>query len=126
EGTQPVAGLIIDQAGNLYGTNVDAVFQLSPNADHTAWTHTLLYRFCPQGKSCSDGTGSRAPLIMDPAGSLYGTAYSGGSSNQGVLFALSPTGGSWTESVLYSFCASANCADGRNPTTGLTMDSAGT
>src|SRR5207253_7410603 len=41
-------------------------------------------------------------------------------------FSLSPTGAGWTEAVLYSFCAYANCADGRNPSTGLVMDNAGT
>jgi len=126
DGAQPQAGLIIDQAGNLFGTNIDSVFQLSPNADHTAWTHTVLYRFCPQRNPCPDGTGSRAPLTMAAGGTLYGTTYQGGSSNQGVVFSLSPTGAGWTESVLYSFCAYANCADGNNPTTGLLMDSAGT
>ncbi len=126
EGAQPLAGLIIDDAGNIFGTNLDTVFQLRPNADHTAWAHSVLYRFCPQSNPCPDGTWSRAPLIMDAGGSLYGTTYQGGNSNQGVVFALSPTGGGRTESVLYSFCAYANCADGRNPTTGLVMDNAGT
>jgi uncharacterized repeat protein (TIGR03803 family) len=126
DGAQPQAGLIVDQTGNLYGTNLDTVFQLSPNVDHTAWAHTVLYRFCPQSNPCPDGTWPRAPLIMDAGGGLYGTTYGGGRSNQGVVFALSPTTGGWEESVLYSFCAYASCIDGRNPSTGLVMDNAGT
>jgi uncharacterized repeat protein (TIGR03803 family) len=126
DGAEPEAGLIIDQAGNLYGTNLDTVFQLRPNADHTAWTHTVLYRFCPQSPSCSDGTWPRAPVIMDAGGNLYGTTYHGGSSNQGVVFALSLSSGGWTESVLYSFCAHPSCIDGGNPSGGFVMDNAGT
>jgi uncharacterized repeat protein (TIGR03803 family) len=63
---------------------------------------------------------------MDAGGNLYGTTYQGGSSNQGVVFALSLSRAGWTESVLYSFCAYASCIDGRNSSTGLVMDNAGT
>jgi hypothetical protein len=44
-----------------------------------------------------------------------------------VVFQLTPdsTGTVWTETVLYSFCSQAGCADGKNPSAGLIMDASG-
>ena len=129
DGAQPVAGLIMDAAGNLYGTTriggagVDCggpscgvVFKLAPDG-----TQTVLYSFCPQS-GCADGAGPRAGLLMDAAGNLYGTTFSGGAQGSGVVFKLAPDG---TETVLYSFCSQANCTDGLQPFAGLIMDAAG-
>jgi uncharacterized repeat protein (TIGR03803 family) len=106
DGAGPLAGLIIDSAGNLYGTttgggNGDAfltsgtAFHLTPHQTGTAWTETVLYRFCSQ-TSCADGAQPYAGLIMDGAGNLYGTTSRGGNSfgdgegpqTAGVVFAL--------------------------------------
>src|SRR5580658_7143427 len=83
DGYQPYAGLIFDAAGNLYGTTLEGgtgcqigcgtVFKLSPNADGS-WTESVLHSF-----NGSDGAYPYAGLIFDAAGSLYGTAYEGGS-----------------------------------------------
>ena len=62
DGGYPYAGLIADEQGALYGTTIGfasggygTVFKLTPPAkDQTAWTETVLYRFCSQ-PSCSDG-----------------------------------------------------------------------
>lgn len=62
---------------------------------------------------------------MDANGTLYGTTAGGGSGNEGVVFQLSPPavqGGSWTESVLYTF---ANTSDGANPVSTLVFDKSG-
>jgi uncharacterized repeat protein (TIGR03803 family) len=63
-------------------------------------------------------------VIFDTAGNLYGTSYHGGMANSGTVFQLAPNAnGSWTEHVLYSFCALSGCADGAAPYGTLVMDS---
>ena len=130
DGSQPVAGLIMDAAGNLYGTTKvggtggtggafgqGVVFKLAPDG-----TETVLYSFCSQA-NCTDGLQPFAGLIMDAAGNLYGTTLNGGiGSGSGVVFKLAPDG---TQTVLYSFCSQANCTDGLAPQAGLLMDAAG-
>ena len=59
---------------------------------------------------------------MDNAGNLYGTATAKGAFNQGTVFELSPSGGGWTEQVLYSFHGGN---DGGQPVAGLIFDNAG-
>jgi uncharacterized repeat protein (TIGR03803 family) len=92
----------------------------------SAWaSKTVLYSF-PGGANGQSPTGT---LARDASGNLYGTAVSGGISNNrggcGVVFELSPaTGGSYTPSVLYTF-QSANPSDGCNPQSGSVLDSAG-
>jgi uncharacterized repeat protein (TIGR03803 family) len=132
-GDNPLAGLIFDQAGNLYGTTVEkgvnywgVVFKLAPNGDGT-WTESVLYSF----RDGSDGAYPWAGLIFDQAGNLYGTTSWGGDSSCtygygygcGVVFKLAPNSdGSWTESVLYTFTGGA---DGAVPAAGLIFDQSG-
>jgi uncharacterized repeat protein (TIGR03803 family) len=118
-GQTPLAGLVMDGGGNLYGTTQKGgtsgqgvVFKLSASG-----TETVLHSF---GGTAADGQGPQAPLIIDSAGNLYGTAQQGGTHGQGVVFKLSAGG---TETILYSFGATA--ADGLDPAGGLVMDSAG-
>jgi uncharacterized repeat protein (TIGR03803 family) len=102
------------------------VFKLAPTG--AGWTKTVLYNFCVQ-TGCADGYHPQGSLIMDGAGNLYGTADGGGEASRGgqagVVFKLAPTGGGWTQTVLYSFCATINCNDGDTPRAGLMMDGAG-
>jgi uncharacterized repeat protein (TIGR03803 family) len=134
DGAGPSGGLIMDTAGNLYGTTSmggaygsGTVFELvRPDAGRGEWTHTILYSFCPE-RPCADGS-APSGLIMDESGTLYGTTQTGGSSNGGTVFALIPdeTGATWTETVLYKFCSIGPlCRDGKNPNAGLVMDSLG-
>jgi uncharacterized repeat protein (TIGR03803 family) len=139
DGGHPLAGLVFDAAGNLYGTTSQGggqtcdgnapcgtVFELTPNPDGS-WTENVLYRFA----GGSDGWGPEAGLTFDGAGNLYGTTIFGGGSTNcnggcGTAFKLTPNlDGSWTESVLYRFCQLTNCADGYEPYAGLTLDAAG-
>ncbi len=132
DGSFPAAGLIFDAAGNLYGTTTTGgalcptnscygtagtVFELSPNSNGT-WTETTLYSFGATG----DGSDPTSSLIFDKSGNLYGTTYYGGTTDYGIVFELSPTSqGGWSESILYSF---TDEADGGNPLSSLTLDSA--
>ncbi|HEX4861595.1 MAG TPA: choice-of-anchor tandem repeat GloVer-containing protein, partial [Rhizomicrobium sp.] len=56
---------------------------------------------------------------------LYGTTTLGGAANLGVVFALTPGGGSWTETVIHDFCQDASCSDGKSPAYGVVVDGAG-
>ena len=110
DGASPYSGVIVDNAGNLYGTTTaggssgnGTVFELSPSGG--GWTENVLYSF--QGGS--DGNKPTAGLIFDQSGNIYGSTASGGTGGGGTVFELSPSGGSWTHSVLYNFTGSANC-----------------
>ena len=130
DGAFPIAGLISDAAGNLYGTadfggafNAGTVFELSPNGSG-GWTRTTLYNFNYNGR---DGIFPYGNLVFDAAGNLYGTTSGGGihcaPNGCGTVFELSPQqGGGWTEKVLHSF---GNGNDGSDPFAGLVFDSAG-
>lgn len=131
DGMEPMAGLILDQAGNLYGTtrtggpnNGGTVFKMTANLGGT-WTESVLYGFCSLS-NCQDGNWPEAALMLDQAGNLYGTTIYGGAHQEGTAFRLMPNeDGSWTESVLYSFCSMTYCPDGRNPVAGLISDQTG-
>ncbi len=128
DGSQPVAGLIFDNIGNLYGTtsvggaNLNGmVFELTPNTGG-GWTETVLHNFNFNG---TDGAGPQAGLIFDASSNLYGTTALGGVYGDGTVYELTPKGGGWTETVLHSFCPLAGCTDGSTPLAGLTKDAAG-
>src|SRR5208283_1462834 len=104
DGTDPMAGLIFDNAGNLYGTtsyggNLDCgaygcgtVFELTAEGKEK-----VLYSF---GSYKGDGLRPNAALIFDNAGNLYSTTYDGGAYGCGTVFELTADG---TEKVLYTF-----------------------
>jgi uncharacterized repeat protein (TIGR03803 family) len=147
DGASPFGGLVIDSAGNLYGTTAyggtgdcvllgsklgcGAVFELSPPTEKGgAWTETVLYSF-PTSKQ---GYVPWGDLVFDKQGNLYGSTIFGGGKGTtcdafyqycGAVFELSPPktkGGKWTEKVLHSF---AGGSDGAEPNGGLLLDSAG-
>jgi uncharacterized repeat protein (TIGR03803 family) len=137
DGGNPMAGLIMDKAGNIYGTtreggasndtNPGAVFELSPSSDGT-WTEKILWSFY---SAPYDGVNPTTNLVIDPAGNLYGTTEYGGSGGGGDLgvgcgvgFELSPSsGGSWNEKTIHTF--TLNDGDGICPLAGLAMDAVG-
>lgn len=103
DGGYPYSGVIFDHAGNLYGTTGyggsygnGTVYELSP--DGSGWTLTTLYDF----QGTTDGSTPSATLISDQAGNLYGATIVGGAHGGGTVFKLSPSGGSWNFSLLYS------------------------
>lgn len=134
DGSAPAAGVVMDRAGNVYGTTYGGgdppcsggcgvVYKLSKHG--TSWTFSTLYRF----RSGADGANPMARVIIGPDGALYGTTLNGGNGH-GTVFRLQPPAhfcGSiscpWTETVLYSFKGSS---DGGAPLQGdLLFDSTG-
>lgn len=122
DGAQPMAGLVMDAAGNLYGTTPfgggpkgnGTVFKVDP-ADN--YTNLVVYNtfLGPSGGVPEGG------LLLDSAGNLYGTTYSGGNFNFGVVFKTNTSGSSYT--ALYNFAGPG--ADGANPRATLVLDAAG-
>jgi len=119
DGAKPYAGLVMDGAGNLYGTTekggasgFGTVFKVD-----TAGNEMVLHSFA--GGS-SDGVDPKSGVILDDMGNLYGTTFSGGSGGKGTVFKLDTTN---TETVLYNFTGGS---DGGNPLGGVTRDKAGT
>jgi len=117
DGQLPIARLLLDAAGNLYGTTCHGgtqgngtVFKVTPGG-----TETVMYSFA----GTPDGSCPLAGLILH-AGIFYGTTYQGGASNYGTVFKLTKAG---QETVLYSF--SALHQDGHYPQAALIRDSSG-
>lgn len=120
DGGGPYAGVILDAAGNLYGTtpydgdlNCDygqgcgSVFKVAPDG-----TETTLYTFTDTGANANP----MSSVIMDSAGNLYGTT---NGFSPGGVFKLAPDG---SEKLLYSFTGNG---DGGTPLGGLIMDKRG-
>jgi uncharacterized repeat protein (TIGR03803 family) len=125
DGYTPLAGVIRDAAGNLYGTtefggtlSFGIVFELTPTAGGT-WTETVLHNF---GNNTTDGGFSSVGLVADSAGNLYGATQKGGSLGLGTVFKLTLAGGNWTETVVHNF---GGFKDGQSPQGTLVFDAVG-
>jgi uncharacterized repeat protein (TIGR03803 family) len=124
DGAQPTFGdLVFDAAGNIYGTTPHGgrgdrgtVYKLTPS--NGGWTETVVYQF--QGGV--DGATPYGGVVFDSAGNLWGTTGFGGTYNNGTIYELVPSGGGWTESVVYHFLGGS---DGANPYAGLIVDQLG-
>jgi uncharacterized repeat protein (TIGR03803 family) len=128
DGQGPYGEVMFGPDGSLYGTTVNggnptcpsgcgSIFSLKP-AKKT-WTETVLYDF--QGDT--DAYYPTGNLAMDSSGNLYGTTYIGGADGPGTVYELTNSGGTWTESIVWSFTAQA---DGANPYSGVVIGSGGT
>ncbi len=129
DGEDPTPALVMDQNGNIYGATTyggsggcggkgcGSVFELSPNGSGI-WTKTELFGF-----NGTNGFNPVGNLLIDASGNLYGTTLTGGTASgaSGVVFELSPSNGSWTETSLYNF---SDGTDGGYPL-GLTFDGKG-
>lgn len=138
DGGNPSGSLILDAAGNLYGTTqaggapinqngcdfgCGTVFELSPGP--TKWELTVLYAFA----GGQDGKQPDAAVAFDESGNLYGTTELGGGTGCnlnfgcGTAFELTPSAKApWTETVLHRF---ENQPDGLIPQGALIPDTEG-
>jgi uncharacterized repeat protein (TIGR03803 family) len=133
DGEGPGAGVIFDDAGNLYGTATQGgtdgggvIFELAPDAG--SWTESVLFNFCPF-KPCNSGGWFPLGLIRDASGNLYGMTAWGGNyfwpctpgDGCGAVFELSPKSGGWDYSVLHRFTG----RDGAFSNSGVIQDQQG-
>lgn len=112
DGASPRNGLVMDKAGNLYGTafygpnSAGGIFELSPSGG--AWMERIIYVF--------DGL-VYSGLTTDSVGDLFGVTSS-------TVFELSPNGdGNWNPSVIHTFAGPPK--DGSAPEGTLALDQAG-
>lgn len=137
DGQSPSGAVLLDGAGSLYGVTAGGgsvscrqyfndsedcgtVYKLRHSG--AGWVKSTPYRF--QGGT--DGWLPLGSLVMDASGDLYGTTNYGGVTTPkfgfGTVYELTPSGGSWTESVLYRFTGQL---DGGYPVDGVTFDPSG-
>ena len=117
DGCLPVAGVVMDAEGNLYGTSLGGTFGYGNvyKFVRSTGTVTTLYNF-------TGGADGSIPfgVVLDKDGNLYGATQVGGSAQQGVVFKVTPSG---METVLHSF--EQNGKDGFAPTASVILDSKG-
>ena len=123
DGSWPLAGLIADKGGALYGTtqyggaaNLGTAFKLTPSG--SGYSESVLHAFA----GGTDGALPAAALFLDKSGALYGTTSSGGLANEGTIFKLMRSGSTDTERVIHVFQGSP---DGAEPVAGLVAGKAG-
>ena len=130
DGVAPFAPLIQASDGNFYGatsqsgvpagggTGGGTIFQITPGG-----VLTTLYTFCSK-LGCADGANDAyAGLVQASDGNFYGTTINGGSTGNGTIFSITPSGNLTT---LYNFtCSQGSCPNGSNPYAGLTLGTDG-
>ena len=127
DGVEPYTGVILDGAGNLYGTTIIGGVYYEGTAyklTHTAsgWTQKVLHNFSNNGR---DGENPLTLLQMDSTGNLYGVTSNGGDNQLGTVFKLtSAATGAWPETILHRFDYST-FTDGFYPDGPLIFDASG-
>ncbi len=125
DGGSPQFGdLVFDATGAMYGTtllggtrNLGVVYKLAPSGQ--GYVESVLHNFI----GADDGNNPYGSVLFDSAGNLYTTASQGGA-NFGTVVELTPSGGGWTETTIYSFLSFPN-EDGQFPRSGLIFDRSG-
>jgi uncharacterized repeat protein (TIGR03803 family) len=135
DGGLPIGGVVLDSAGNLYGTasmggiaGDGTVFRVSQQSSR--WKESTIFGF-----TSSDGSTPEAGLVSDGEGNFYGTTSSGGEGGKycvggcGTVFKLTRDAkGQWSRSLLYSFKGGSDFTSGNDggvPMSGLIFDQAG-
>ena len=121
----PGGSVTMDHAGNLYGSTFignsspGTIYQLMRSGSN--WIGTSIFEFT----GGTDGQYPKSGLILDQQGNLYGATTAGGSGQGGTVFQLSPSNGSWTYNLLYSFAGPNNGMVVVGPIGNLVMDATG-
>lgn len=115
--------LLIAGPGHLYGTctvggvnGFGTVYEMA--LVQGKWQFRTLYAF----KDSPDGGMPYGGVVFDKQGNLYGTTYYAGTNDNGTVYKLTHSNGTWIESVLYRFKGGT---DGSQPISGLVADAAG-
>jgi uncharacterized repeat protein (TIGR03803 family) len=118
DGSTPFSGVIVDKAGNLYGTTnlgganfYGTIFEFArqPNG---SYVFSVLHDFAG---APSDGI-TPVGLIFDKFGNIFGATNNGGAGTNGTVFELAKgTNGVWAYSILYSFEFNFTGASGGGP-----------
>jgi uncharacterized repeat protein (TIGR03803 family) len=132
DGEAPFGRLFMDSSGNVFGTTYNGGSNCSSNGCGVVFERTsggayqVIYNFC-SAANCADGAYPQGGVIMDGSGNLVGTTLSGGSSQygSGVAFELTNSRGSWSETVLHTFCSLSGCTDGESPISDPVADTSG-
>ncbi|MGA2416565.1 MAG: choice-of-anchor tandem repeat GloVer-containing protein [Candidatus Sulfotelmatobacter sp.] len=127
DGDEPLAGLISDAAGNLYGTtwyggrnDLGSVFELSPSGQ--GWKENLIYSFGPPYDALYFNV-QAGGLAFDAKGNLYGTTGYGGAAHAGTVYELSPApSAGWQEKNLFTFTPASGLGQ---PVGSVVFDKAG-
>jgi len=117
DGTYPSSTVVLDSAGNLYGTtdaggtyNLGTIFRIDSSGNES-----ILHTF----GATDDGASPFVGLVRDKSGNLYGVTDGGGENRHGSVFKVDSSG---NETVLYSFTGGP---DGARPEAALLLDAAG-
>jgi uncharacterized repeat protein (TIGR03803 family) len=123
DGAAPEAPLILDGAGNLYGTtgvggpsNRGTVFKMRTDGTGFQLLHTFL-------GGASDGLNPHSGLILDGADNLYGTTPNGGPSDLGTVFRMKTDGTDFQ--LLHTFTFNSASDGGASPIASLVLDGSG-
>jgi len=108
DGNDPYAGVVLDSAGNVYGTTyaggssqLGVAYEVSPSG--SGWSESTIHTFA----GGNDGARPFSAPIFDGSGNLYGTTADGGGcggdNGCGTVYQLMSSGSGWSENILYNF-----------------------
>jgi uncharacterized repeat protein (TIGR03803 family) len=106
DGLSPLAGVVLDQDGNVFGTSqsLDGALPCGTVFELTAangYAETILHEF--QGTLRNNDGCEPNQLVFDSQGDLFGTSEFGGTDNAGTIFELTRESSGFSYRVLHSF-----------------------